>query len=223
MDSLRSRVLSGLWEDPLMSPKGSVSHWIGRLKAGDRAVIGQLWERYFQRLVHLARAKIQAAPRRAADEEDVALSAFHSFCCAAEQGRFPQLLDRDNLWRLLVVLTSRKAAHLVRDQHRHKRRAAAAAAALDKDSLELSAILSSEPTPQFAALLAEECQRLLGALGSPELAQLALWKMEGYTNEEIAAKLGCVLRTVERKLRLIRSLWADAAEGEGEGEGEGAP
>jgi DNA-directed RNA polymerase specialized sigma24 family protein len=198
-----------------MSPKGSVSDWIGRLQAGDRAVIGQLWERYFQRLVHLARAKLQAAPRRAADEEDVALSAFHSFCCAAEQGRFPQLLDRDNLWRLLVVLTSRKAAHLVRDQHRHKRRAAAA----DLDKQDLDAILASEPTPAFAALLAEECQRLLGSLGSAELAQLALWKMEGYSNEEIAAKLQCVPRTVERKLRLIRNLWA----AEGEGEGEGAP
>jgi DNA-directed RNA polymerase specialized sigma24 family protein len=200
-----------------MSPKGSVSNWIDRLKAGDRAAIGQLWERYFQRLVYLARAKLQAVPRRAADEEDVALSAFHSFCCAAEHGRFPQLLDRDNLWRLLVVLTSRKAAHLVRDQHRLKRRPAA----LDADSGELDAILSSEPTPEFAALLAEECQRLLGALGSTELTQLALWKMEGYTNEEIAAKLECVPRTVERKLRLIRGLWAD--EDEGEGEGEGAP
>jgi DNA-directed RNA polymerase specialized sigma24 family protein len=205
--------LPALWEDLSMSLKGSVSQWIGRLQTGDRAVIGQLWDRYFQRLVHLARAKLQAVPRRAADEEDVALSAFHSFCCAAEQGRFPQLLDRDNLWRLLVVLTSRKAAHLVRHQHRHKRRAAA----VDVDCQELNAILGSEPTPEFAALLAEECQRLLGALGSAELAQLALWKMEGYTNEDIAAKLGCVPRTVERKLRLIRNLWS--AEGEGEGEG----
>jgi DNA-directed RNA polymerase specialized sigma24 family protein len=191
-----------------MSPKGSVSQWIGRLKAGDRAAVGELWARYFQRLVHLARAKLKAVPRRAADEEDVALSAFHSFCCAAEQGRFPQLFDRDNLWRLLVVFTSRKAAHLVRDQQRHKRRAAGPAA----DGQELEALLGSEPTPEFAALLAEECQRLLGALGSADLAQLALWKMEGYSNEEIAAKLQCVPRTVERKLRLIRSLWA--ADGE---------
>jgi DNA-directed RNA polymerase specialized sigma24 family protein len=193
-----------LWEGLAMSSEGSVSQWIDRLKTGDRGVIGHLWERYFQRLLHLARAKLQAATRRVADEEDVALSAFHSFCCAAEQGRFPQLLDRDSLWRLLVVLTSRKASHFVRDQRRHKRRPPAH----DGDSQELDEILGSEPTPQFAALLAEECQRLLGALGSAELAQLALWKMEGYSNEEIAAKLDCVPRTVERKLRLISSLWA---------------
>jgi DNA-directed RNA polymerase specialized sigma24 family protein len=187
-----------------MSAEGSVSNWLDRLKAGDRAATRQLWERYFQRLVGLARARLQGAPRRAADEEDVALSAFHSFCRAAEQGRFPRLLDRDNLWRLLVVLTTRKASHLVRDEHRQKRRAPAA----DPDGPELEAILGSEPTPELAAQLAEEHRRLLDGLGSAELAQVALWKMEGYANEEIAARLGCVPRPVERKLRLIRSLWS---------------
>jgi DNA-directed RNA polymerase specialized sigma24 family protein len=191
-----------------MSAEGSVSNWIGQLKAGDRAAIQQLWERYFQRLVGLARAKLRGAPRRAADEEDVALSAFHSFCRAAEQGRFPRLLDRDNLWRLLVVLTSRKASHLVRHERQQKRRAPAPDPAANLDAPELEEILGAEPTPEFAAELAEECRRLLDGLGSAELAQVALWKMEGYANEQIAAKLGCVPRTVERKLRLIRGLWA---------------
>ncbi|HKB35080.1 MAG TPA: ECF-type sigma factor [Gemmataceae bacterium] len=192
-----------------MAAEGSVSNWIDQLKAGDRAATQQLWGRYFQRLVSLARAKLQGAPRRAADEEDVALSAFHSFCRAAELGRFPRLLDRDSLWRLLVVLTSRKASHLVRHERRQKRRAPGNDPAANPDDPELEAILGSEPTPEFAAELAEECQRLLDGLGSAELAQIALWKMEGYANEEIAAKLDCVPRTVERKLRLIRSLWAD--------------
>jgi DNA-directed RNA polymerase specialized sigma24 family protein len=191
----------------MSSAEGSVSKWIGQLKVGDRAATEQLWERYFQRLVSLARAKLQGAPRRAADEEDVALSAFDSFCRAAEQGRFPHLLDRDSLWRLLVVLTSRKASHLVRHERRQKRRPPNDPAA-NPDGPDLEALLASEPTPEFAAELAEECQRLLDGLGSADLAQVALWKMEGYANEEIAAKLGCVPRTVERKLRLIRTLWA---------------
>jgi DNA-directed RNA polymerase specialized sigma24 family protein len=191
-----------------MSAEGSVSNWIDRLKAGDRAVTQPLWERYFQRLVSLARAKLQGAPRRAADEEDVALSAFDSFCRAAAQGRFPRLEDRDNLWRLLVVVTSRKASHLARHERRQKRRPPEGDPA-SPGGAELEAVLDAEPTPEFAAQLAEECRRLLDGLGSAELAQVALWKMEGYGNEEIAAKLGCVPRTVERKLQLIRSLWAD--------------
>ena len=189
-----------------MSADASVSTWLSRLKAGDRAATGRLWERYFERLVAVARARLHGAPRRAADEEDVALSALQSFFRAAEQGRLPRLLDRDSLWRLLVVIASRKAAHLVRDEGRQKRRPPG----MEKDA-DLDAILASEPTPEFAVQLAEECQRLLNALDSPELAQVALWKMEGYANEEIAAKLGCVPRTVERRLRLIRSIWTDEA------------
>jgi hypothetical protein len=72
-----------------MSTSGSVTHWLGLLKAGDHAAAQPLWERYFGRLVGLARARLRGARGHAADEEDVALSAFASFCKGAEQGRFP--------------------------------------------------------------------------------------------------------------------------------------
>src|SRR5579883_1417686 len=104
-----------------MTPEGSVTRWLGQLKAGDPQAAQQLWERYFQRLVGLARKKLHGAKRQVADEEDVALSAFDTFCRGAEQGRFPRLEDRDNLWNILVLLTARKARHLVRDEGRHKR------------------------------------------------------------------------------------------------------
>src|SRR5260370_3647008 len=92
-----------------MSSAGSVTNWLGLLKAGDSAAAQPLWERYFRRLVGLARTKLRGTPRQAADEEDVALCAFDSFCRAAEQGRFPKLHDRHDLWRLLVSITARKA------------------------------------------------------------------------------------------------------------------
>jgi DNA-directed RNA polymerase specialized sigma24 family protein len=191
-----------------MTPDGSVSHWLELLQAGHQEAAQPLWERYFQRLVGLARARIQGAAGRAADEEDVALSAFDSFCRGAEQGRFPRLQDRDDLWRLLVTLTARKASHLVRDERRQKRGGGAAAA----DPAALERVLGREPDPAFAAQVAEECGRLLGLLDGPgELRQVALWKMEGLAAPEIAQRLGCAPRTVERKLRLIRSLWEKGA------------
>ncbi len=188
-----------------MAVKGSITRWIDLLKVGDALAAQKLWERYFQRLVWLARQKLQGNRPRAADEEDVALSAFDSFCRGAETGRFPELMDRDGLWRLLVVLTNRKAAHLVRDEGRQKRGGKAAPAMADEQ--ELQQILSREPTPEFAAEVAEQCRRLLARLGDPELESVALWRMEGYRNDEIADKLGCTPRTVERKLRIIRGLW----------------
>jgi DNA-directed RNA polymerase specialized sigma24 family protein len=196
-----NRYRSGL---PPMSRQGSVTRWLGPLQVGDPAAAQQLWERYFDRLVGLARTKLRGAPRRAADEEDVALSAFDSFCRNAEQGRFPQLADRDSLWRLLVTLTVRKAAHQVRDEGRQKR---GGAAALNDPDADLAEALSQEPSPEFAASVAEECQRLLNRLGDRELQTVALLRMEGYTVEELVEKLGCAPRSVKRKLALIRRIW----------------
>jgi hypothetical protein len=104
-----------------MSNVGSVTCWITDLKAGDPAAAQALWQRYFGQLVARARHKLRRMPRRAADEEDVALSAFDNFCRAAEKGRFPNLTNRDDLWQLLLVLTDRKAIDLARRERRHKR------------------------------------------------------------------------------------------------------
>jgi DNA-directed RNA polymerase specialized sigma24 family protein len=56
-----------------------------------------------------------------------------------------------------------------------------------------------------------ECRRLLGLLEDPDLQRVALCKMEGFTVEEIAAELGCVPRTVKRRLQLIRRTWQEEA------------
>ena len=198
-----------------MSSAGSVTHWLEQLQAGDPAAAHKLWERYFQRLVGLARRKLQGTPRRAADEEDVVLSAFDSFCRAAEAGRFPQLHDRDNLWQVLSALTARKALDLARHEQRQKRgggrvrdeAALPPPAGSAAEEAALAQILAREPTPEMAAQVAEECRRLLTCLGDAELEAVAVWKMEGHTNQEIAAQLGCVPRTVGRMLRLIRTIW----------------
>jgi RNA polymerase sigma factor (sigma-70 family) len=204
-----------------MGSAGSVTLWLGRLQAGDSLAAQELWERYFRRLVGLARHKLQGTPRGAADEEDVALSAFDSFCRGADEGRFPQLHDRDDLWQLLVAITAHKALDFVRRQGRQKRGGGAvldeaALANAVRDGAEetgLEQVLGREPSPEFALQVAEECQRLLDSLGDDTLRAVALRKMEGYSNDEIAAQLGCAPRTVARKLRRIRTLWSQEAPG----------
>src|SRR5439155_24487404 len=187
---------------------------VGRLRGdGAPAPAKGLWERYSQRRVGLARAKLQGQARRAADEEDVALSAFASFCRAAEAGRFPRLADRHDLWRLLVTVTERKAYNLVRDERRQKRGGGGVLGEVgllrpdDSSPAGLDQFAGREPTPEFAAEMAEECRLLLGRLDSADLQAVAVWKMEGDTVPQIAARLGCALSTVERRLRLIRQIW----------------
>ncbi|MBN2578131.1 MAG: RNA polymerase subunit sigma-70 [Pirellulales bacterium] len=192
----------------------SVSDWLGRLKAGDPAAAEQLWERYFPRLMRLAQRRLETAPRRAADEEDAALSAFHSFCRGIKNGRFPQLADRNDLWRLLAVITCRKALKQLEAHRRQKRgggrlRGESVFFNPDADSLQIGidGVPTDDPTPAFEAQLSEEFDRLLDRLEDESLRRLALLKLEGFSNEEIAAELQCGLRTVERRLRGIRAIW----------------
>src|SRR5258706_10270369 len=152
-----------------MSSGGSVTHWINMLKGGDADGVQKLWEAYFPRLVGMARKKLREAPRRAADEEDVALSAFDSFCDGVSQGRFPQLTDRDDLWHILVTITARKALQLIRHEQRQKRGGGAVRGesgfhdgpGADSDEAGPEQIIGSEPTPEFAAQTAEEYELLL--------------------------------------------------------------
>jgi DNA-directed RNA polymerase specialized sigma24 family protein len=192
-----------------MEQGGSVTRLIGMLKDGDRAAAQQLWEAYFRRHVGLARARLRKTSLPVADEEDVALSVFDSFYRRAERGEFPRLEDRDDLWQLLFVLTLRKAINLVRYQGRKSRGGGRVQSLTDLDGIEAGAVLGSEPTPELAAQMTDECQRLLARLGDETLRTVALWKMEGFTNAEIAAKLDCVPQTVERKVRAIRKAWSE--------------
>jgi len=191
--------------------KGSITVWIDLLKAGDSAAARPLWAAYFDRLVHLARRHLGARPAAAADEEDAALSAFDSFCRRVRAGRFPDLNDRDDLWKLLIAITAHKAFNQMRDERRRKRGGGrvrhASALAVDDGPDAFADLLGREPTPELAAQAAEECRRLLDGLGDADLRAVAVAKMEGWTNAEIAARRGCSLVTVERKLRLIRRLW----------------
>jgi RNA polymerase sigma factor (sigma-70 family) len=198
-----------------MSSTDSVTVWIERIKQGDSAAADALWKRFFPQLVRVARHKLRSAQGGTNDEEDIALSVMKSFFLAAQRQRFPDLSDRDSLWRLLSEMTRRKAV----DQIRHglsKKRGEGRTQGDSRDEGDscreegragLSQIADDNPTPELAALFADECQRLLSQL-PPPLQQLTLAKLEGYTNEEIAQQSSCSLRSVERQLRLIREMWS---------------
>jgi len=197
---------------------GSVTRCLFDLQAGTQEAAGFLWERYFEKLVRLARARLRSSRHRSAeaDEEDVVLSAFESFCEGTTQGKFPDLAGRDDLWRLLVVITTRKAAAQLRRQSRKKRggdqlilETAFPSPNSPEDFELLDQIVGREPSPEFAAMVAEEYRSLLESLGEEPLRQVAISRMEGYSVEEIAGKLDCSRRTVSRRLELIRKIWSE--------------
>ncbi len=186
---------------------GSVTGWIDEVKAGDPDAARRLWARYFRRMTRYSLSRLWGSDRREADEEDVALSAFDSFCRGAGTGRFPHLGGRDRLWALLVHIMARKAADRVAREKTQKR----GGAAVRVGAAALEGVASDDPPPDLAAELAEEFRRLLDRLPDPSLRAVAVLKFEGYAGDEIARHLGCGVRTVERKLLLIRRLWSEEA------------
>jgi RNA polymerase sigma factor (sigma-70 family) len=199
-------------------PQDSVTQWIDGLRSGDEAAAAELWRRYYRRLKTVAQKKLGDSPRRAADEEDVALSAFQSFCRGVREDRFPDLRDRDDLWRLVVCITERKAYGHLRDHNRKKRGSGMVqgeSAFIDLQASNpaagIDAVAGPEPTPEFAAEMVEAVNRLLAQLADDQLRQIALLKMDGYSNQEIAEKVGRAVTTIERRLRLIRKAWGREA------------
>ena len=197
-----------------MSSDDSVTHWFEQIKEGDSVAARVVWERYYPQLVRLAREKLRGTPRRVADEDDIADSVMKSLILAAQKGRFPDLADRQDLWRLLLWMTARKVVDLKRRETRQRRGGGrvrgesvfgdATASGADAG---LSQVIGDAPTPEFAATMAEQCRRLLERLDDTELEAVALAKLKGYTNREIAKQLGCSEKTVERHLTRIRKRW----------------
>jgi RNA polymerase sigma factor (sigma-70 family) len=200
-----------------MSQSESISQWIGQVKQGNNDHAQQeLWNRYFRRLAGLARKLLRGAPQRVEDEEDVVLNALDSFFRGARIGRFPDLHDRTDLWPLLVKITARKAFNQL-DKERAQKRGGGRVrgesvfldGGADEDLAGIEQVVGEEPSPQFAAQVAEQCERLLAMLEDDELRTIARLKLEGFTNPEIAQRLGVVERTVERRLSRIRRQWAE--------------
>ena len=200
-----------------MSSEESVTQWIAGLKQADQDSARKLWDRYFRKMAAIARQRLTARDRRVADEEDVASSVFRCLCQGAELQQFSELTDRDDLWSLLVKMTHRK----VIDQHRRLTTAKRGSGKIHGESVFVTAgqdpgervglaqIIGSEPTPEFLVEVADEHARLFALLPDDTFRQIAMSKMEGKSNEEIAAEMQLSCRSIERKLRKIRHYWSE--------------
>ncbi len=206
------------------SAAGSVTRWLGDLKAGDLAAAQPLFDRYFTQLIGLVRARLRSsrASRAMNDEEDVALSAIGSVVEGIGQGRFPRLDDRDDLWRILVAVARRKVVDELRRQRRIKNGAGKLVCEADLaapgdddlralDDLDPACLLYhtilEEPTPELAAIMAEEYAQRLDQLQDPLDRKISELKLAGHANTEIANQLGYSLRTVTLRLERIRKTW----------------
>ena len=203
------------FRSPVQEP---VSLWIGQLAAADQDAARKLWEHFCQRLMTFARSHMSLSTRRTYDEEDAAVSAFRSLCKGIEAQRFPDIGDRGNLWALLVVITSRKISNQYRFEHQQRRnvKQTLSESMLQPSNLPqinvLDSLESHEPTPAFAAEVADMSEYLMKLLPDADLKQLVLLKMEGHNNEDVAEIMKVTRRTIQRKLERIRRIWLESTD-----------
>jgi len=200
-----------------LSEQGSITLWLHQLRDGDPSGADHLWSRFYHRLVARANRILSAKTKRVVDGEDVALSAFHSFFKRAEEGHFPKLNDREDLWRILITITERKALNLQRDLSTQKR----GAGLVQGDSIfsagdastggGFDQVAGREPAPEDIVLIAEMLEQLLGVLDE-ERREIAMLKLQSFTNEEIGKKLGWSVETIGRRLKIIRKQWEQQLE-----------
>lgn len=214
-DGCFDTVVRGFVGTSRMTDQQSITVWFDQLRAGDEDAARQLWKRYFSQLVTLAGRHVGKGYRRAADEEDVAQCVFHALCRGAARGQFPDIHDRQDLWRLLLSMTRRQAVDQVRGEQRLKRgggqvRGDSVFANSSGESGGIDQIAGEQPTPETLVAMDESFQNLLSGLRNETLRQIAVWRMEGRSNAEIAESLQVTERTVERKLGIIRQDWSQA-------------
>ncbi len=192
------------------NPNDSIDLWVQLASAGDQTAQSELWDRFFPQLLRLARTRLQGRAMRLGDEEDVVISVFQSFFRGAQENRFPELRGHDNLWRLLSRMTQRKAIDWLRHTQRQKRLSLGESAIAQGDiPLSMADLPDTTRNPMLELIAIEECRRLMEIL-TPELRLIAMFKFNGYTNQEIALQQQCSLATIERRLKLIREIWSES-------------
>jgi len=211
--------------DSLPSSAGSITRHLAAVKQGDEQALAKLWDRYYPALVQRARGKLRGKQIRIADEEDLVTQAFDAFYRSVSNGHHPDLRDRHGLWRMLLAITANGAIDLIRRENAKRRgggrvitEAALAGPGSFQSDSGLELLMSDEPSPEFAALVAESMRKRLEQLDDVLLCQIAVLKLEGFGNREIAEKYQVTERTIERKLALIRKIWIDAETTTGEGD-----
>jgi len=184
-----------------MQTEGSVTRLIPSLKAGDDKALEEIFQRYFVRLVGLARKRLDPEFRRMTDEDDAAQSALKSFWHRLKDGGFPKLVNSATLWSLLAKITRRKVA-----DHVHREMAKKRGGSKMQGESALSTREDRKPTASEVAELVDECEKALAALPSDVLRQVAILEADGYSRKEVASQLNCSERTVARYLAELRKI-----------------
>lgn len=177
---------------------------VARWREGDQQAATELFQRYAQRLIGLARNNLSNRLSNRLDPEDVVQSVCRSFFAGARDGRYV-LQQSGDLWRLLVAITLNKLHDKARRQLAQKRSVNREQSFGSEDSLFgiQAEVLARDPSPEEATTLVDLLEELLRPFDGPQRRMIEL-RLQGYPLDEIAADTGHCRHTVMRVLKRVR-------------------
>ena len=196
----------------MSSPRGSITEAIIAIGKHDNSAAEAIWHRFFERLCNYAKSKIYDRHQRLVAPEEIASNAFMALFTGLRENRFEKVRNRDELWQMLTLIAARNAINereKIQTQKRGGGKVGGSSAFGAQGINNVQDYVQRDPPPEVYVEIEELSQRLLRNLPSDELRNVAIWRMAGYSNAEIAEKLGKTERTVERKLNLIRGIWSE--------------
>jgi RNA polymerase sigma-70 factor, ECF subfamily len=184
----------------------SFAHLMDRLRSGDPEAARRIFDAYAQRLIGLARSRMDALIQQKEGAEDVVQSALASFFRRQAVKPF-DLASWDSLWSLLTVITLRKCGHHIeyyRAACRDVRRETMGQGQEDSTASWLA--LAREPSPDEVAALQDTLGELLRGLDERE-RRIAALALEGHTVPEISKSVARSEYLVRKVLTQVRSRW----------------
>jgi RNA polymerase sigma-70 factor, ECF subfamily len=181
---------------------------IARLRAGDETAAEEIFRRFAERLIPLARNRLDVRLRGKFDPEDVLQSVFRSFFLRQANGQF-ELHDWDGLWSLLVRITLRKCGRRMaafwtdRRDVRREVGAGSSTASAGNEAGGCWEAIARDPTAEEVAILTETLEHLMMGLDDGQ-RQIVELRLQGFTVAEISRQVERSERSVHRSLALVR-------------------
>lgn len=184
---------------------GSISRLIVKLETGDDDAAFSIWEKYFGRILEIARHRLPISDPGRGDEEDIAVCVFKSLCRGAVVGNFSELQNRTDLWKLLLKITHQKVVAAIRYSTRLKRGGVLTTEKIDE--LQVASVPATDPSPELLNVLDETFHDLPRRLRDNTMRQIVMARLEGRSNEQVADEFQISVRSVQPKLRLVEQQW----------------
>lgn len=182
---------------------------LSRCRLGDDSAAQAIFDRYVERLHALARRRLSQRLSSRVDPEDIVQSVFRTFFGRLKEGQF-KINDQDDLCKLLVRITVHKTLRQVAFHRADKRNPHSEVGQTDSGQARLLELLDREPTPEETAAFLDQLEHFLSRL-RPQEREILEMRMQGFSNEEIAKKLGIYDRKIRRIVERVRGV----AEAEG--------